>query len=104
MHDLLGAVLIVHADFAKVVLRKLSGEAFESHQRRHDLNPQRLRQGIGRAFPAGVPSLARPMEQLRRPQRRLLRERRHQRVAVRVGLRRPADLPSARARPRYRSS
>lgn len=25
MHDLLGAVLIVHADFAKVVLRKLSG-------------------------------------------------------------------------------
>ena len=39
--DLLGAVVIVHADFSEVVLRKLARQALESHQRRDRPHPQR---------------------------------------------------------------
>ena len=43
VHDLLRPVLIAHAHFAEIVLRKFSGKPFDPDQRRHDVDPQGLR-------------------------------------------------------------
>ena len=100
----LGPVLIADAHFAEVVLRELAGQSLEPHQRRHRAGPQRLRQGIQRALAAGVAGLPRAMQQLDRPQRRVLGQRLHH-------ARRDTRRPSTGARPadgraprRYRPS
>ena len=94
MHDFLRPVLIAHAHFAEIVLREFARQPFESDQRRHDARAQRLRQGIDRALPAGVPGLPRPMEQFHRPHRRLLGQRLHEHLAIRLRRRGAPDLPA----------
>ena len=70
------------------------GVSFESHQRRDDARPQRLRQGIHRALPAHVACQTRTMEQLDRPQSRVLGQCLDENLAIRLGLRWAADLPA----------
>jgi hypothetical protein len=54
-----------------------------------------LGERIDRALPPGVARLPSAMEQFHRPQRRLVRQRLHEHVAILVGLRRPTDARSA---------
>ena len=87
-----GAVLVSHPHLAEIVLRKLPGKAFEPYQRCHRPDAQRLHQGIHRALPPGVPGLPRSMQQLHRPQSRVLGQCLHEHRAIGLGLRGAAHL------------
>ena len=76
------------------MLRKLPGHALEPDQRGHHPTPQRLRQGIQGRLPARVAGEARAVEQLHRPQRRIVGQGRQKDLAIRLGLGRAPDLAS----------
>ena len=75
------------------MLRKLAGQALKPDQRRHRPAAQHLRQAIQRGLAARVPGAAGAMEQLHRPQRRVVCQRREQDLPKRLGLRGAANLP-----------
>jgi hypothetical protein len=68
----LGPVVIRDEHFAEVVLRKLASQSLESDQRCHHARPQHLREGIQRRLPTRVARHASAMQELDRPERRVL--------------------------------
>ena len=98
VHLRLSPVVIRDEDFAEVVLRKLSGQPLEPHQRRDHARPQRLRERIQRRLPARIACHPGAMQELDRPQRRVLGQRLHEDVAIGCGFRWTSDLASGALR------